>query len=190
MIDKENANFDSVMNDIHEEFSRDAVPLEIPIGSGGGFKGVVDLLSGKARILDAKSEKGEYKEEDIPADVRDAYSSAYQELVEAIAATDDALMEEYFENETIEPERAAEALKTAMKAGLIYPVVCASAEQGFGARSLLDRMVEIMPNPAEAHHELVQAGSEEVELEPSDSGPLAALVFKTTSEPHVVRYFT
>ena len=185
MMDKENANFDSVMNDIHEEFSKDAVPLEIPIGSGDGFKGVVDLLSGKAWIFNTKSEKGEYKEDDIPADMQDAYSTAYQELVEAIAATDDALMEEYFENDTIEPARAAEALKTAMKAGLIYPVVCASPEKGFGARSLLDRMVDIMPSPAEAHRELVQLGSEEIELEPSDGEPFAALVFKTTSEPHV-----
>ncbi len=185
MMDKENANFDSVMNDIHEEFSRDAVPLEIPIGSGDGFKGVVDLLSGRARIFVANSQKGEYKEEDIPADMQEAYTTAYQELVEAIAATDDGLMEEYFENETIAPARAAEALKVAMKAGLIYPVVCASPEKGFGARGLLDRMVEIMPSPAEAHLERVQVDGEEVELEPADNGSLAALVFKTTSEPHV-----
>jgi elongation factor G len=185
MMDKENANFDSVLNQIREEFSKDAAPLEIPIGLGDGFKGVVDLLSGKARIFNPKSQKGEYKEEDIPADMQDAYASAYQELVEAIAATDDALMEEYFEKETIEPSRAAEALKAAMKQGLIFPVVCASPEKGFGTRGLMERLVEIMPSPAEAVHEVADEGGKEVELKTTDDAPLAALVFKTTSEPHV-----
>jgi elongation factor G len=185
MMDKENADFASVLNDIHEEFSKDAAPLEIPIGSGEDFSGVVDLLSGKARIFDPKSTKGAYKEGDIPGDMQDAYDSAYQELVEAIAATDDALMEEYFEKETIEPARAAEALKAAMKQGLIYPVVCAAPERGYGARSLMDRFVEIMPSPAEAIHEVALAGGQEVELTAADDGPFAALVFKTTSEPHV-----
>ncbi len=185
MLDKENADFDSVMGEIHEEFSKDAVPLEVPIGSGENFKGVVDLLSGRARIFDPKSEKGEYKEQDIPADLKDRVDAAYQELVEAIAATDDALMEEYFEKETIEPARAAEALKAAMKAGLIYPVVCAAPERGHGARSLMERIVEIMPNPAEAVLEKAKEGEEEIELAAADDAPLAALVFKTTSEPHV-----
>ncbi|UCC83585.1 MAG: elongation factor G [Gemmatimonadota bacterium] len=185
MMDKENANFDSVMGELHEEFSKDVVPLEIPVGSGEGFRGVVDLLSSRARIFDPKSRKGEYKEEDIPAELQDACSAAYQELVEAIAATDDALMEEYFEKETIEPGRAAEVLKAAMKAGLIYPVVCAAPEKGYGARGLLERVVDIMPSPAEAVHETAKDGEAEVELSADDDGPLAALVFKTTSEPHV-----
>jgi elongation factor G len=185
MMDKENTDFDSVMGELHEEFSKDVVPLEIPIGSGEGFRGVVDLLSSRARIFDPRSQKGEYKEEDIPAELQDLYSSAYQELVEAIAATDDALMEEYFEKETIEPARAAEALKAAMKAGLIYPVVCAAPERGYGARGLLERVVDIMPSPADGVHETAKDGEAEVELSATDDGPLAVLVFKTTSEPHV-----
>ncbi len=185
MMDKENANFDSTVADIREEFSKDAVPLEIPIGSGESFKGVIDLLSGKACIFDPKSKKGEYKEEDIPAEMQDAYGAAYQELVEAIAATDDALMEEYFEKETIEAARASEALKAAMKAGNIYPAVCCSSEKGFGVHGLLDRLVELMPNPADALPEIAKSDGQDVELEANDGAPLAALVFKTTSEPHV-----
>jgi elongation factor G len=184
MMDKENADFDSVVGEIREEFSKDAVPLEIPIGSGEGFAGVVDLLSGRARIF-APGQKGEYKEQDIPAEMQDGYQAAYQELVEAIAATDDALMEEYFEKETIEPLRAAEALKAAMKSGLIYPVVCAAPEKGYGARGLMERLIEIMPSPSDAVHEVASDGGEDVELSAADDDPLAALVFKTTSEPHV-----
>ncbi len=185
MMDKENANFNAVLSEIHEEFSKDAVPLEIPIGSGEGFRGVVDLLTNRARAFDAKSQKGEYKEEDVPGELQDAKAAAYQELVEAIAATDDALMEEYFEKETIEPARAGEALKSAMKSGEIFPVVCAAPEKGFGTRGLLERLLELMPSPADAVREKAKSGEQEVELEASDGGPLAALVFKTTSEPHV-----
>lgn len=185
MMDKENVNFDSVLAEIREEFSKDAVPLEIPIGSGESFRGVVDLLSGRARIYDAGSQKGEYKLEDAPAELEDAIAAAYQELVEAIAATDEALMEEYFEKETIEPARAAEALKKAMKSRLIFPVVCAAPEKGFGARSLTERLVELMPSPADASPEKAKAGEQTIELPATDDGPLAALVFKTTSEPHV-----
>ena len=185
MMDKENANFDSVISELHEEFSKDAVPLEIPIGSGEDFRGVVDLLSGRARMFDPKSDKGAYTVAEIPAELKDAYAAAYQELVEAIAATDDALMEEYFEKETIEPTRAAEALKDAMKGGLIFPVVCAAPEKGFGVRGLMDRLVEIIPSPAEAVQEVATGGSEEVELPTSDDGPFTALVFKTTQEPRI-----
>ncbi len=185
MIDKENANFDSALAEIREEFSKDAVPLEIPIGSGESVRGVVDLLSGRARICDARSQNGEYKLEDAPAELEGAIAAAYQELVEAIAATDEELMEEYFEKETIEPARAAEALKKAMKSGLIFPVVCASPEKGLGARSLMERFVELMPSPADAVPEAAKSGDQTIELAAADDGPLAALVFKTTSEPHV-----
>ncbi len=185
MMDKENANFDSALAEIREEFSKDAVPLEIPIGSGESYRGVVDLLSGRARIYDSGSQKGEYKLEDVPSEMESATGVAYQELVEAIAATDEALMEEYFEKESIEPERAAEALKRAMRSGLIFPVVCASPEKGLGARSLMERLVELMPSPSDAVPELAMSGDQTVELAAKDDGPLAALVFKTTSEPHV-----
>jgi elongation factor G len=185
MMDKENADFEAAVQEIREQFSKDAVPLEIPIGSGDKLRGVVDLLSGRARVFDPQSQKGDYREEDIPGELAQACATAYQQLVEAIAATDDALMEEYFEKETIEPARAAAALKNAMKGGLIYPVVCAAPQKGFGARGLAERLVEIMPSPADATREKARIGDQETELATSDSGPLAALVFKTTSEPHV-----
>ncbi len=185
MIDKENANFDSVLAEIREDFSKDAVALEIPIGSGEAFKGTIDLLSGRVRAADPKSNKGEYKETEVPAELKGRYEEAYQELIEAIAVTDDSLLEQFLEGDTIEPRRAAEALKAAMKGGQLFPVMCASPERGWGVRSLLDRSIEIMPNPAEAKPEVARRGEEAVELGAADGGPLAALVFKTTSEPHV-----
>ncbi len=185
MLDKENANFDSVLGEIRESLSKDAVPLEIPIGSGDGFKGTIDLLSGVARIFDPRSQKGEHKEEEIPGDLQGVYEQAYQELIEAIAVTDDSLLEQFLEEGAIERAKAAEAMKVAMKAGQLFPVLCACPEKGWGVRSLLERLVEIMPSPADAVAETALSGEQEVEFKARDDGPLAALVFKTTSEPHV-----
>ncbi len=185
MMDKENADFEKALAEIREQLSKNAVPLEIPIGSGDGLKGVVDLLSGRARLFDPKSQKGEYKEADVPAELQDKVAAAYQELIEAIAATDDELMEEYFEKETIEPSRAVETLKSAMKSGEIYPVVCVAPEKSFGARGLMERVTDLMPSPADAGPIVAKDGEGEVELKAIDDAPLAALVFKTTSEPHV-----
>ena len=183
MLDKENVNFQSVLNDIRETFSKDAVPLEIPLGTGDNFKGVIDLLSGTARVF--RDDKGEFASEEIPEAAKGRYEEFYQELIEAIAVTDDSLLEEFLEAGTIEPARAARTLKEAMKNGLIYPVVCAAPDKGYGARGLLDRLVEIMPSPSDAAPEKGVVDGDEVELIADSGGPLAALVFKTTSEPHV-----
>ncbi len=186
MLDKDTGNFGSVITDIREQLSRDAVPLEIPIGSGESFRGTIDLLSGRARIFDQGSSKGEYKEEDIPDELKASYDAAYQELIETIAATDDSLLEEYLEGGTIGAERALEALKGAMRRGQLYPILIASPEMGWGVRSLMDRLVELCPSPAEARAEPAKSGSDDaVELTATDDGPFAALVFKTISEPHV-----
>ena len=185
MLDKDAANFESTLSEIKEEFSKEAVPLEIPIGSGEGFKGVVDLLSGRARIFNPKSKKGDYSEEDVPDEAKDSYEQHYQELIEAIAVTDDSLLEEFLEDGSIDPGKAIEAMKAAMKAGQLFPVVCATPESGFGVRSLMDRFVELMPSPADAKPEVAKSGGDEIELRAAGGGPFAALVFKTTSEPHV-----
>ncbi len=186
MLDKDTGNFGSVIADIREQLSRDAVPLEIPIGSGESFRGTIDLLSGRARIFDQDSSKGEYKEEDIPDELKASYDAAYQELIETIAATDDSLLEEYLEGETIGPKRALEALKGAMRRGQLYPTLIASPEMGWGVRSLMDRLVELCPSPAEARAESAKSGSDDsVELTATDDGLFAALVFKTISEPGV-----
>ncbi|MDP2576568.1 MAG: elongation factor G [Candidatus Palauibacterales bacterium] len=187
MMDKENARFDSLVAEIRTNFSKDAVPLEIPIGSGDGFKGTIDLLSGRARFFDRSSLKGDYKEQEIPDDLKANFDQAYQELIEAIAATDDSLLEEYLEQGTIEPKRAAGALKTAMASGTLFPILCGSAEGGYGTKSLIERLVDLMPSPNHSKPERARrSGSdEEVELSASADGPLALLVFKMTAEPRV-----
>lgn len=187
MIDKENANFESAVAEIREELSKEAVALEIPMGSGEKIVGTIDLLSGKAHRFDLQSEKGDFDEVEVPEEYSDTYDRYYQELIEAIAATDDDLLERYLEGGRIEKPQALAAMKAAMREGELFPIVCASPGRGWGTKGLLDRMLDLMPSPAEARSEVArQADSdEEVELTASPEAPFVGLVFKTTSEPHV-----
>jgi elongation factor G len=130
---------------------------------------------------------GEYDEADVPAELEARATALRTELFEAIATTNDELLERYLDGGEITAAEALGALKIAMLAGQIFPIFCGAAEKTWGTRALLEALVEIVPAPAEAPHELAQRPGldQVVELKGEDNGPLAALVFKTTSEPHV-----
>ncbi|MFW5878662.1 MAG: elongation factor G [Myxococcota bacterium] len=186
MMDKENADFDNVLEQIKARISQNAYPVEIPIGAGDDFRGSVNLLSGRASIYKEGSRTGELEQADPPAEMADAIETARTELLEAIAATDDELLTRYLEGEEIPSEQILEAFKKALTGREIFPVFCASAKKTFGLRPLMDRIVEIFPDPSRMGTEVAKdAKGEEVELRADDGGPVAALVFKTTSEPHV-----
>jgi elongation factor G len=163
------------------------VVAELPIGEGPAFRGIINLFTGKAHIYRAGTAQGEYDEADVPAEMQDAAESARTELFEAIATTDDTLLERYLEGEEITTQQALAAMKHAMLGGQLFPVFCGAGESTWGIRALLEALVQIVPSPQEAPHELAQRpGLDQlVELKGTSDGPLAALVFKTTTEPHV-----
>ena len=187
MMDREHADFDKVYGEIKSTLTDRVIPVEIPIGAAAGFRGIINLFSGRAHIYKPDTTSGEYDETDIPADHLEKFERWRTELVETIAATDDTLLEAYLEGGEIDREKALAAMKAAMLRGDMYPLFCGAAERTWGTRALLNKLVELMPNPAEAPRELAQRpGSDQgVDLHADDSGPLAALVFKTILEPHV-----
>ncbi|HEX7049267.1 MAG TPA: elongation factor G [Longimicrobiales bacterium] len=187
MMDKENADFDRVCTEIRDTLTDRVIPIQMPIGAGEGFRGIVDLLTGKAQLFRPGDGSGGADEGDVPEEVRDAFERRRVELLEAIAATDDALLERYLEGGEIGDAQALAALKAAMLRGELFPLICGAAEQLWGVRALLDGVIALMPNPAEAVPERAQRPGidQVVELKADDDGPFAALVFKTTSEPHV-----
>ena len=187
MMDKENANFDSVCAEIRQHITSRAVAAEVPIGSGDGFRGIINLFTGRAHIFRAGTVTGEFDEAEIPDELADQAGQLRTELFEAIATTDDTLLERYLEGGEISTSDALGAMKHAMLAGELFPIFCGAAERTWGVRALLEGIVEIVPSPAEAPHEIAQRpGLDQViELKGEDDGPLAALVFKTTTEPHV-----
>jgi elongation factor G len=170
-MDKEHANFERVFQDIKDHLSPKVVPVEIPLGEGPQFHGVVNLFSGKTHIYKKGTKAGEYEESPLPDEYKEQFSRYDQQLTEAVASSDDNLLERYLGGEEIPREEVLGAMKQAMLRGEIVPLFCGSAELTYGTRALLNKMVELLPAPTE-----VPAPAE---------GPLIGHVFKTISEPHV-----
>ncbi|MFQ5889408.1 MAG: elongation factor G, partial [Gemmatimonadota bacterium] len=162
------------------------VPVEVPIDSGENFRGIVNLFSQRAHIYHPSSSKGEYDEQEIPEALRPVVEEYRRDLVETIAASDDALLEAYLEGEKLDREQVLAGLAAAMRRGELYPVFCGSAESGRGVRAVMNKVVELMPSPEQAGKVLAESPEgEPIELDPADDAAFAALVFKTTLEPHV-----
>ena len=187
MMDKENADFDGVFAEIKSRLTPKAVPIEVPIGSGEGFSGLVDLVDERAHIFKSSNRKGEFDEAEIPDEVSGSVQTWKTELHETLATLDETLLDKYLEEGEISHEEAVEAMALGVRGNEIVPVVLGSAELGYGTRALLDRIVEVVPNPADGVGNLgsTNGGADEVALIVSDDEPFSALVFKTTSEPHV-----
>jgi elongation factor G len=187
MMDKEHADFDAVYQDIRARLTEKAIPVEIPIGQGEDFKGIINLFRGRAHFYRAPDGKGEFDVGDIPEELTGKFEDWRTELQETLATLDDDLLEKYLEGGTISRDEAIESTGRAMARGEVYPILCGSPRLGYGMRAILRRTVQLFPSPAETGGELAEDpnGGEPVALSPSDDESLAALVFKTTSEPHV-----
>ncbi len=186
MMDREHADFEKVYRQIRNELSPRAIPVEVPIGQGAEFHGLCNLFSEKAHFYKSGT-KGEREIGEIPDEVRSDYDRYRQELIETVAETDDTLIERYLEGEEFDREEVLKAMKTGMQKGELFPVFCGSGVQLRGVRSLLQKVVELAPNPTERPEiRATRPGDgEKMFLKPEGGMPLSALVFKTTTEPHV-----
>lgn len=181
MMDRENADFERAFRQIRDRLASGALPVEIPVGEGPDFRGIINLFSEKAHIYKPGTDTGEYDIQPIP-DVLAAKESAWEtELQEALATTDESLLESYLEGGHITRDEAVDAMARAMARREVYPVFCGSATRSYGVRALLKKLVELCPSPSDARPESVDGEA----LGATDGGPLAALVFKTATEPHV-----
>ncbi len=193
MMDKEHANFEKVYTEIKEHLTPKVIPIEIPVGEGADFHGIINLFSRKCHLYKKGSKSGEYDEVDIPAEYQERFERYSQELIERIAETDDTLIERYLGGEEISRDDAIVAMKAGMSRGELFPLLCGAAELTYGTRALLSKLVELMPSPAALPPVEAQAwgSAEPVAIPVSDDAPFVARVFKTVSEPHVgdVTYF-
>lgn len=194
MMDKEHADFDLAYRSIKDRLTAKVVPVEIPIGSGAGFRGIINLFTKRAHLFKAGTKSGEYEEGDIPASERERFDRYHAEMVEAVAATDDALLERFFGGEELPGDDEMEAMKHAMQRQELFPLLCCSSLHTYGVRTVLDLLVALMPNAYEMEEQHAFKGAEggrTVEIHAKEDGPFTALVFKTTAEPHVgdVSYF-
>src|SRR5215217_425044 len=188
MMDKENADFDAIYQQVKSRLTNKVIPIEVPVGEGPTFHGIVNLFDKKAHVYARGAKSGAYEETDVPPEVQPQFDRYYAELIETIAATDDSLLERYLDGGEIDRDEAIGAMKEAMKRMELFPLFCVSSTHNYGTRAVLSTIVELMPNAWEMEevHAFVGAeGDHTVEIHANDDAPLAALVFKTHSEPHV-----
>ena len=188
MMDKEHASFDGVYDGIKSELTSKVIPVEVPIGEGADFHGILNLFDRKAHLFKKGTRSGEYEEVDVPAEHQELFDKYYEQLIEGIAATDDVLLEKYLGGESIERADALNAMKEAMKRQELCPLFCCSSDLTYGTQALLTKIVELMPSAyemEELHGFVGSEGDEMVEIHANDDAPFTALVFKSHSEPHV-----
>jgi elongation factor G len=178
-LDRDNANFDKALSSVEEFSETRLIKVQLPIGEKHDFKGVVDLISMKAYLGDGKAAS------DIPADMQAEADAAYTELVEAAAEGEDALLEKYLDSGSLTGEELLRGLKKVVCSGDFIPVFCTAGGREIGIAPLLNAMIDLMPSPAEAPARVAHGKNGEEELTASDSGPLAAYVWKTTADPFV-----
>ena len=183
MMDKENAGFDRALARAQEILTPKIVPLQIPIGEGPEFRGIVDLFKMKAYFH--TSADSAPKEGEIPAELQERAAAARDSLIEAVAEFDDAVIEKYLEGEALTDVEILSALRKGVGKGGAFPALAASAVQNAGVRRLLDAAVVCFPSPAERPPVKARKGEEEIELTADPEGPLAAQVFKTVVEQHL-----
>ncbi len=179
--DREHASFSRVVESLQARLGREIVALQWPVGSAASLGGVVDLLE-----MQAYGESGPIPLEKLPQDAADAARAARERLVEAVAETNDALTEIYLEQGELPAESLAEGLRSALRSGLLVPVLCTAAPRGVGVVALLDAIVRLLPSPAAREPVPVQsAKGGQGTLAAAADGVLGAQVWKTMADPYV-----
>ena len=187
-MDKIGADFLYSVRTIHERLQANAHPIQLPIGAEDEFSGIIDLIKMKAEIY--TNDLGtDIQETDIPEDLQDLAEEWREKLVEAVAETDEALMERYLEGEEISEAELKEAIRKATCAVEFYPVLCGSAFKNKGVQLMLDAVVDYLPSPLDvpAIKGIDPNTDEETERHSSDEEPFSALAFKVMTDPFVGR---
>ncbi len=190
-MDRSGANFLEVVRQVREMLGANPIPLQLPIGAEETFEGVVDLIKNKAIVWTDDAQKGstyEYKE--VPADMVDEVEEWRGKLIEAVAESDEDLMEKFFEDpDSISEEQMYAAIRTATLNRTIIPMLCGSAFKNKGVQTLLDAVVTYMPAPTDIPAiKGINPDTDEEEARPHDeSAPFSALAFKIATDPFVGR---
>ena len=182
-LDRERADFQATLDQLVSSFGNQVAPFELPIGAESEFNGIADLLHEKADLYPSgpKAEESEW-----PDEIHQIADPAREKLIEAVAESDDALIEQYLEEGTLPEAVITQGAKDGFTNARLAPVFVGSASKAIGIDRLLDFIVEEFPSPLDRAPLMVIAkGGEETERSCDPNGPLTAFVFKTVSDPFV-----
>ncbi|MBT8333092.1 MAG: elongation factor G [Deltaproteobacteria bacterium] len=186
-MDRERANFQKTIEQIKDQLPISPAVIQIPIGQEDNFKGVVNLITGKAYLFDGS--KGTLSETNIPDDIADEVSTYREGLMESVAETDEELIDKFLEEGELTPEDLIAGLKKAVIAGEVSPVCVSSATLNRGTTAILDIIIDFLPAPSECRAKIgvSPTSSDEIECLPDSDAPFAGLVFKTMADPYAGR---
>ncbi|MFT6034439.1 MAG: elongation factor G [Marivirga sp.] len=189
-MDRDGADFLNVCKQVKEMLGTTAVPLQLPIGAEGNFKGVVDLVEMRAVVWNEEDHGMTFERVEIPADMIDEVNEYREKLLESVAEYDETLLEKYFEDpESISKEEVIAALRAATIDLAFVPMMCGSAFKNKGVQTLLDYVMELLPSPLdrESVTGIDPDTEEETSRKPTSEEPFAGLAFKIATDPFVGR---
>ena len=190
-MDRSGADFYMVVNEIKEKLGSNPVPIQIPIGAEEKFTGVIDLIEFKSIVWKDDAKYGStFDVGEVPSDMVEEATEWRNKMIEAIAETDDVLLEKFFDNATsITPDEIRKAVRKAAIEMIVVPVMCGSAFKNKGVQSLLDAVCNYLPSPLDKGKVIgINPYTDlEVERNPTDKDPICALAFKIATDPYVGR---
>jgi elongation factor G len=186
-MDRVGADFSRVVGMMKDRLGANAHPVQLPVGAGETFNGLIDLIRMKAVIFHDEDLGRTWEEMDVPQDLRETAQVARHELIEGLAEVDEEFFEIYAEEREPTEEEFHAAIRRATSSALFVPVLCGAAFRNKGVQRLLDAVVDYLPSPLDVPPVvgIDPATEEEIERGPDPDEPLAALAFKITTDPFV-----
>ncbi|MFZ1323238.1 MAG: elongation factor G [Ignavibacteria bacterium] len=186
-MDRTGADFFNAVEMMRERLKANAVPIQLPIGQGVIFNGIIDLISMKARMYNEETLGATFEEVEIPDALKEQANEYRQKLLEAVADVDDSLLEKFLDGKEISEDEIVKVLRKATIEVKIIPVLCGSSFKNKGVQNLLDRVVDLLPSPldvgnVEGHH---LHTDDHIEREVKDDEKFTALAFKIMTDPFV-----
>jgi elongation factor G len=187
-MDRVGADFDRCLKMIRDRLTKNAYPIQLPVGSGELFTGHIDVITRQQYIFDEETLGKTFTVVDVPADMQDAVELVRHELIEAAVTHDEQLIEKYLSGEELTDQEIRHAIRAATVGGFITPVLCGASFKNKGVQALLDSVIDFLPAPVDVkaikghlpHHDETFD-----ERPPSDDAPFAALAFKIATDPFV-----
>ena len=205
-MDRVGANYPRVLEMMTAQLGANPLPLQLPIGEGTDFAGVIDLVTQKAMRWDTADQGQTYSEMEIPSEFQDEVDQARETLFESVAVEDEILLEKYLNGEEITRDELLATVRTATLSGALVPVLCGSSLKNQGVQPLLDAVIDFLPSPvdvpsiegtapqpasirarAKPKRDATSEGGEEAKITrpADDTAPFSALAFKVASHPTV-----
>ena len=187
-MDRTGADFDRCMRMIRDRLTKDAYPIQLPVGSGENFTGHIDVIERKQYIFDDETLGKEFQIVDVPDEFKEAVEKARHDVIEAAVSHDEVLIEKYFSGTELTNEEIRHAIRAATVGGFIVPVLCGAAFKNKGVQAMLDAVIDFLPSPVEVpaiEGHVPGKDDEKDTRQVADDAPFAGLAFKIATDPFV-----